>query len=281
MLVWGPDRKTFRTLDWVDRGPVPRRRCGPAQGWIAMLLARSRRPPGLAWRILHAGKPVRFPRQVRSRDDPPAKPCIYHITHLDNLAGILDDGVLLCDARIVERGGSAATIGFPHIKQRRLTLPVRCHPDTNVGDYVPFYFCARSVMLYVIHQGGQGSLGYRGGQAPVLHLEADLQNVMNWANGQGRPWAFTKSNAGAYYSDSWCDADELSQINWNAVSATQWSAPDVKEAKQAEFLVRDSFPLHLVARIGVRTMQVQEQVEELLAKAGSATPVQVRTDWYY
>jgi hypothetical protein len=37
------------------------------------------------------------------------------------------------------------------IKQRRLALPVTCHPDDHVGDHVPFYFCPRSIMLFVIH----------------------------------------------------------------------------------------------------------------------------------
>jgi len=136
-------------------------------------------------------------------------------------------------------------------------------------------------MLYVIHRGGQGDLTYRGGQEPVLHLEADLEQAISWARGVGNRWAFTKSNAGAYYSDSWCDTSALSQVNWEAVAARQWSAPEVKEAKQAEFLVHESFPWHLLARVGVRTMQMQERVETLLEQAGLATPVQVRTEWYY
>ncbi len=36
------------------------------------------------------------------------------------------------------------------IKRRRVEeLEVDCHPGTKVGDYVPFYFCPRSVMLFV------------------------------------------------------------------------------------------------------------------------------------
>jgi hypothetical protein len=37
------------------------------------------------------------------------------------------------------------------IKRRRIEqLAVSCHPGTRVGDYVPFYFCPRSIMLFVI-----------------------------------------------------------------------------------------------------------------------------------
>lgn len=105
---------------------------------------------------------------------PPAQPKIYHITHLDNLAAMAAEGRLVSDALMIQRGGPQAPIGMSRIKQRRLTLPVSCHPGDFVGDYVPFYFCPRSVMLYVLHRGNDPDLAYRGGQSPIVHLEADL-----------------------------------------------------------------------------------------------------------
>ena len=212
---------------------------------------------------------------------PPVKPCIYHITHFKNLSRILAEGALLGDAAIRARGGPAATIGYDHIKERRLTMPVSCHAGTHVGDYVPFYFCPRSVMLYVISRGGQGQLAYAGGQDPILHLEADLHRVIEWADREERRWAFTKSNAGAFYAESWSRVGELGQVNWDAVRATQWAAPEVKEAKQAEFLIHEAFPWALVSRVGVRSMQIQERAEALIAGAGYATPVHVIPQWYY
>src|SRR6266851_1161554 len=100
----------------------------------------------------------------------PADPRIYHITHIDNLPSIIAEGWLLSDAVMVARGGPQATIGVSSIKQRRLTLPVDCQPGTNVGEYVPFYFCPRSVMLFIIHKGNHPELSYQGGQEAVLHL---------------------------------------------------------------------------------------------------------------
>ena len=58
----------------------------------------------------------------------PDRPKIYHITHVDNLPGIVSDGGLLSDRRIIDRGGPADAIGMSKIKQRRLGLPVHCHP---------------------------------------------------------------------------------------------------------------------------------------------------------
>lgn len=64
---------------------------------------------------------------------PPAKPKIYHITHVDNLPHILADGHLVSDATMIARGGPATAIGMSSIKERRLTLPVHCHPGDRVG----------------------------------------------------------------------------------------------------------------------------------------------------
>jgi len=61
----------------------------------------------------------------------PASPKIYHITHVENLPRILADGCLFSDAVINQRGGPSKTIGMSTIKQRRLSLPVKCHPGTR------------------------------------------------------------------------------------------------------------------------------------------------------
>lgn len=80
----------------------------------------------------------------------PARPKIFHITHVDNLPQILSDGALLPDAVLIARRANVAGIGMASIKQRRLTLPVLCHPDDRVGNCVPFYFCPRSIMLFLM-----------------------------------------------------------------------------------------------------------------------------------
>jgi hypothetical protein len=69
----------------------------------------------------------------------PAQPKIYHILHIDRLASVLAAGGLWCDTEMQRRGGGGTTIGMSRIKQRRLTLPVSCHPGDYVGDHVPFY----------------------------------------------------------------------------------------------------------------------------------------------
>jgi hypothetical protein len=212
---------------------------------------------------------------------PPQRPLIYHITHVDNLPSILTDGGLLSDRLMVDRGGPKATIGMGSIKQRRLTLPVKCHPGDYVGDYVPFYFCPRSVMLYVIHMANHLELRYKGGQRPIVHLVADFHEVTAWADRDGRRWAFSLGNAGAGYAEFRTRREELDQLDWERVCSPDFRSPDVKEAKQCEFLIRDSFPWELVSRIGVRDMQIQERVEEVIAHVSHRPSVRVQPAWYY
>lgn len=171
----------------------------------------------------------------------PTHPKIYHIVHVDNLASIVAEGCRWSDSVMVQRQGGTA-IGMGSIKQRRRGHPVSCRNGPMVGDCVPFYFCPRSIMLCVIHCANHPELAYRGGQQPIIHLAADLHQVVQWMQANGQRWAFSLSNAGAVYTQFRGRLDELSDINWDAVAARDFRPADIKEGKQAEFLVQRSFP---------------------------------------
>lgn len=208
----------------------------------------------------------------------PARPKIYHICHVDRLASIVAGG-LLSDAEVQRLAPPGTIIGMSNIKQRRLTeLTLESHPGLYVGQCAPFYFCPRSVMLFLIHRRNP-ELAYKGGQAPIVHLEADLLDAVAWAQANGRRWAFTLSNAGSYYFEDRADLAQLGEIDWSAVASTQW--PAVKERKQAEFLMEHSFPWHLIERIGVYSAAINAQVAHALPLGGHRPPVAVMPAWYY
>ena len=210
----------------------------------------------------------------------PPKLKIYHIAHVDRLPSIVADGFLWCDAEVVRRAPAGTTIGMSSIKQRRLNeLCLSSHPGLRVGDCVPFYFCPRSVMLYLIDRGNHQELAYRGGQGPILHFEADLHAVVAWANAERAGWAFALSNAGSHFFEDRNDLACLGEINWTAVQARDWRAH--KEGKQAEFLVEHRFPWHLIERIGVHSLVVYRQVVNALPENGHRPTVEVRADWDY
>jgi hypothetical protein len=177
-----------------------------------------------------------------------AQPKIYHITHLRNLPQIVTHGGLWSDAKRVELGFSCKVVGMSEIKRRRLEeIEVDCHPGTKVGQYVPFYFCYRSIMLYILHRGNHPDLSYREGQGPIVHLQADLHATVNWANEKGIRWAFSTVNASAKYASFYASLNKLAEVNWRAVAATDFSNLEIKDGKQAEFLVFEWFPVRVVS----------------------------------
>jgi hypothetical protein len=122
-------------------------------------------------------------------------------------------------------------------------------------------------------------------QAPIIHLECDLRAAVAFAERERRRWAFTLSNAGARYFEDRCDLAQLDEINWEAVAANRWSggtiSRQVKEGKQAEFLMEHSFPWRLIDRIGVRSKDIAQQVSDAMRGIAHRPAVEVRTEWYY
>ena len=211
----------------------------------------------------------------------PENPKIYHITPIDALENIAQIGFLFSSAIVDTLDIDNTTIGISNIKEDRKLLPVHCHYGTYVGDYVPFYFCPRSVMLYIIYRGNHPNLSYKGGQEPIVHLEFDLYQVIDWADADGRRWAFSLSNAAARYTQFRANRNQFHEINWTAVAANYWRPREIREAKQAEFLVYQWLPWHLVSRIGVISPQIGSQVIRAINAAAHKPRVEVIPSWYY
>lgn len=202
-------------------------------------------------------------------------PAIYHITRVDNLLNILREGGLWCDAQRIAKALVTTNIGYSHIKARRLRHPVSVAAGGALGDYVPFNFCARSVMLFVVHQGHDD---YNEGQRPVMHLVSSISAVQ----ATGRPWFFTDRHADLGYARQYDNPAELTQVDWSVMPLTYWGADsDVKEKRQAELLVHAFFPWTAIEMIGVVDKDIASVVRKTLAGADHQPQVKIKRNWYY
>jgi len=137
-------------------------------------------------------------------------------------------------------------------------------------------------MLYILHMGNHPDLiHYRDGQGPVLHLQVDMVAAINWADQRGMPWAFSDRNAGSYYTDFYNSLNKLDKIDWKAVTSTDFRDPLVKEGKQAEFLIHDTCPWHLVEKIGVLNDRIRNQVNAIIRNIQNKPVVTIERTWYY
>jgi hypothetical protein len=202
----------------------------------------------------------------------PAQVLIYHITDLENLPNILSDGGLHSDAVMAQR--NSTIIGYAHIKERRLNeIRVPCCNNRFVGEFVPFYFCPRSPMLYTVNYGYTGrSIGC---QASIVHLVSSVAAAI----GLGQPWAISDGNAGAFHTSFYSDVGALDGLDWPAIRARSWSGRT--HEKSAEFLVAEFFAWSSIQQIGCHNSAVARQVDALVQNQSHQLSVDVQPLWYY
>jgi ssDNA thymidine ADP-ribosyltransferase, DarT len=202
----------------------------------------------------------------------PDQTLIYHITDVENLPGILAGGGLRSDAAMVR--SNPAVIGYEHIKRRRMTeIRVDCCGNRFVGDFVPFYFCPRSPMLFTVNKGSTGRAP--GCQRTIVHLVSTLAIAFE----QGRPWAISDGNAGAFHTTFSSDEAALAGLDWVAIHATQWQGK--AHQKSAEFLMADFFDWSGFHTVACHNADLAQQVQNILSNNAHCPRVSVEPSWYY
>lgn len=124
-------------------------------------------------------------------------------------------------------------------------------------------------------------MSYHGGQEPILHLQMDLESTVRWANEKDIRWAFSDRNAGGFLAEFYKNLLELDKIDWDAVDATDFRDMQIQEGKQAEFLIHDTCPWHLIEKIGVLNEKIRNQVTEILRNEQHKPVVTIEKKWYY
>lgn len=209
----------------------------------------------------------------------PLRPKLFHIVHIDRLANIVREGHIWSDSEASKRKLRGTNIGMQQIKAKRLKKRLVSHPELTVGQCVPFYFCPRSIMLYVIATAKHPSLEFLGGQEPIVHLQTDLRRVVKWAEKRGLKWAFTMANASSAGVIDYTDLDQLNAIDWKAVTTRFWS--NCRESKQAEFLVQRQLSASLIEAIGVYSERQLQQVQAIFESEAYRPKIEVKPEWYY
>ena len=201
----------------------------------------------------------------------PEQILIYHITDVENLPGILAAGGLRSDAAMA---ALHEVIGYSHIKERRLKeIRVPCCAQRFVGEFVPFYFCARSPMLFTINKGNTGRPA--GCQRSIVHLVSTVAMGV----GLARAWAISDGNAGTFHTSFYAALDAIETLDWPAIRATDWRGKT--HQKSAEFLVADFLPWAGIQEIGCHNAVVAGRVQTLLHNQMHRPVVTVQPNWYY
>ena len=204
---------------------------------------------------------------------------LYHFTHISNLASIAAEG-LFSDAQIETSRRAPTEVGHADVKRRRRNLAVPLAPGGCVADYVPFYFAARSPMLFIISKGDVPR--YSGGQEEIVYLITSTEKVVE----ERLPFVFTDRNAALRIADYGNDLQDLDDyVDWDLMEGRMWKntdeEPDRQERRMAEFLVHGHMPWSAFIGVAACNDDKCRQVEHALASVGAKVLVTPRPGWYF
>lgn len=204
---------------------------------------------------------------------------IYHITHVDNLIEIINNGGLLANCQIQRCSINFKNIAYDGIQDRRATTNVPCGPGGTLHDYIPFYFAPRSPMLYTINRGNVP--GYTDGQADIIYLVSNISVVED----NSLKYVFTDGHGIMAWTEFYDDLDKLDEVDWETMNDRYWNDtndhPDRKRKRQAEFLVHQIMPWNCLTHIAVINRRIKIKVENSLPVKGYSPQVLEQPNWYY
>ena len=75
-------------------------------------------------------------------------------------------------------------------------------------------------MLYLMYQGNHPDLDYRGGQDPIIHLEADLHAAVDWAKRRNDAGHLPCQTQVRTFLKTAADLSQLNEIDWDCRRST-------------------------------------------------------------
>lgn len=201
---------------------------------------------------------------------------LYRITHAANVPWILDHG--LCAAGSGQVDPNFAVIGNEDLIGKRKTRAVPIAPHGVLDDYVPFYFCTHSVMLYNIHTG----FGVpQKSQRDIVYLVSTVEKIRE---GQ-LPFVFTDRHAYLANANYFSDPADLSRLDWPLIRGRDFrrdpNQPDKMVLRAAEFLVHQWLPVAALLGIACFDDAGTDAVRGEIEQRHLATPVKTVRNWFF
>lgn len=190
------------------------------------------------------------------------------MTHLNNLAAILDAGELLCKNELNLVGATFNNIANSDVQDKRAKITVPLNYGGTLHDYVPFYFWGTTPMLLVNKKQ----------QENIIFLVSKTDIILD----SGISFVFTDRHAVIQYAKFYDNLDELNKLDWEIIEKRYWGeSDDSREKKQAEFLIYKKLPFNYIYGIAVANNDVIENVTAILGGCEHQPIVKVKKEWYF
>lgn len=183
---------------------------------------------------------------------------VYHLTHVDNIEHILQNGITHRNSP--NHNPNYIAIGDVSLINTRDTKKVTVDngdfldfgaSTITLGDFIPFYFGVKMPMLYVIQNGGNFVVKSTPA-SKIIYLVCSISRMIKQHDDYYFSDGHATDNLTSFYDKT--KVDDLAEIiDWNAIKAFYWGGQDnlnVKRKKQAEFLVHEDLSPNLIVGFG-------------------------------
>lgn len=197
----------------------------------------------------------------------------FRLTHIDNIPYIEQCGLVRADSPL--RDPNYVSIGDHQVMGIRASRDVKGY---HLNEYVPFYFGARSPMLYVIQHGYNGVARVEAENIVycVIRLDDLIHDNIDCIFTDGHALsAFTSF----YQKNMLSRIDEI--VKYNDVFSSQWNIEedlDLKRRKEAELLVKQDLPAKYVRGYVVYNVKAQQQ---LISSGVAPKKIVTVPDYYF
>lgn len=202
------------------------------------------------------------------------KALIFRITHIQNLAWIMDNG-LHCQSSLVS-DPDFTPIGRTSLIEQRTDLPIRHKSGGNLSDYIPFYFVPKTPMLYNIVTG-------RGVRLRTPEEIVVIISSIHKALGFGAEVIFTDRAAYMETANFHHELAKLASLPWVAFNRFDFKRQvddlDAFDRYRAEALVKRHLPIQGILAIGVFRQYAEPQVNKIVRERSAAVNVVCRPHW--
>lgn len=149
-----------------------------------------------------------------------------------------------------------------------------------IGEYIPFYFTPKSIMLFNIITGYWHPLVQKRNQSEILIIRcliADLALLPQWF--------FTDGQGNDFSSNHYNDLDNLELVDWKSIQNGEFSKSDGDFDRprryQAEFLVHKQVPLKSVESLNVYNDQAENFVNNYLHLNNINLAVNIQPHYFF
>ena len=206
------------------------------------------------------------------------KKFVYRIIHKDNLSDVLTHGIV--NKHHQNASKSFISIGNLAIIDVRSSTAVRIEGYGNIGDYVPFYFTPRSIMLYNIITGYYAPKVPRRGKDEIVVIRCTIDTLIQ------RPrWFFTDGQANVGETKHYNALSSLNKIDWTSIQSSNFSKSDGdfdrQRRYQAEFLVQDLVPVECIESLYVYCEDTLALIEECIKTMKKKIPVHIHKPYFF